>query len=206
MLPLSGRLEAASKSNSSTLDTVENDHPGFFRVAGVDKHALGHGNLRRRGPPQHVARALKCAGETGHGAAHVGKLGGANGAERPRGAPDPGGARTMKRSVVASSCRNNRRDCVALESGPRPRRCSLARLPRKGEIAGFPVARPALMRVALPAGIPAASRDPGRLSPHRSQRPNNPLYWRLTLPARVLQRRGSSTAVAWNRQFRGRIC
>ena len=28
------------------LVTVENDDPGFFRVAGVDKHALGHGNLR----------------------------------------------------------------------------------------------------------------------------------------------------------------
>ena len=29
------------------LGSVENDHPGLFRVAGVDKHALGHGILRR---------------------------------------------------------------------------------------------------------------------------------------------------------------
>ena len=27
--------------------TVENDHPGLFRVAGVDEHTFGHGNLRR---------------------------------------------------------------------------------------------------------------------------------------------------------------
>ena len=27
--------------------SVENDHPCLFRVAGVDKHAFGHGNLRR---------------------------------------------------------------------------------------------------------------------------------------------------------------
>jgi hypothetical protein len=29
------------------LRTVENDHPRLFRVAGVDKHAFCHGNLRR---------------------------------------------------------------------------------------------------------------------------------------------------------------
>jgi hypothetical protein len=29
------------------LGTVENDHPCFFRVVGVDEHAFGHGNLRR---------------------------------------------------------------------------------------------------------------------------------------------------------------
>ena len=36
--PLGGGLEI------KFLDflTVENDHPGFFRVAGIDKHALGH--------------------------------------------------------------------------------------------------------------------------------------------------------------------
>ncbi len=41
--PLGGGLEIKFLDPG----TVENDHPCFFRVVGVDEHALGHESLRR---------------------------------------------------------------------------------------------------------------------------------------------------------------
>ena len=52
--PLGSGLEI----KSSSLLPSTNDHAGFFRVAGVDEHTFGHGNLRRAraGRRRHAGR------------------------------------------------------------------------------------------------------------------------------------------------------
>ena len=44
---LEGPLGSSLEIELFDFISVENDDPGFFRVVGVDQHALGHGILRR---------------------------------------------------------------------------------------------------------------------------------------------------------------
>ena len=70
-----GRLCAGFKIKFVDLIVVQNHHPGFFRVDGIDKHAFGHKNLRwHRGAPACESRGQRRYQKNGVGKQKAGRI------------------------------------------------------------------------------------------------------------------------------------